>query len=81
MSRLNRLDLLVLAVLSLGLTTLPAYAYVDPGSVSIVVTAVLGAIATVGYTFRLYWGKLLIFLGMHRAAKERTKQKVGGGPR
>lgn len=31
-----------------------AYAYVDPGSGSIIVTAVLGAIAAVGYTLRKY---------------------------
>lgn len=78
MTRLNRLDLLTLAIVSLGLTTFPAYAYVDPGSVSIVVTAILGAIATVGYTFRLYWAKLLALLGIDAAAKNRAKLRDGG---
>lgn len=35
----------------------PVYAYVDPGSASVVVTAVLGVIAAAGYTARLYIAK------------------------
>ena len=35
-----------------------AYAYVDPGSGSVIVTTVLGLIAAVGYTFRKYFYKL-----------------------
>jgi hypothetical protein len=49
------------AVVALILTTTqvtPAYAYVDPGSISVVVTAILGGIAAVGYTLRVYLGQL-----------------------
>jgi hypothetical protein len=35
-----------------------ALAYVDPGSGSVIVTAILGAIAAVGYTFRKYFYKV-----------------------
>lgn len=35
-----------------------AYAYVDPGSGSVIVTTVLGLIAAIGYTFRKYFYKL-----------------------
>ncbi|MCG7394515.1 hypothetical protein MHY87_16545 [Microvirga sp. ACRRW] len=35
-----------------------AQAYVDPGSASIIVTAILGAFAAVGYTARLYVAKV-----------------------
>ena len=35
-----------------------AYAYVDPGSGSVIVTTILGLIAAVGYTFRKYFYKL-----------------------
>jgi hypothetical protein len=46
--------------LALGLAffaafTAPSYAYLDPGSASIIITAILGGIAAVGYTTRLYW--------------------------
>ena len=35
-----------------------AFAYVDPGSGSVIVTTILGLIAAVGYTFRKYFYKL-----------------------
>ncbi len=35
-----------------------AQAYVDPGSASIIVTAILGAFAAVGYTARMYMAKV-----------------------
>lgn len=35
-----------------------AHAYVDPGSGSVIVTAILGAIGAVGYTFRKYFYRL-----------------------
>ena len=34
-----------------------AFAYVDPGSGSVIVTTILGFIAAVGYTFRKYFYK------------------------
>lgn len=41
----------------------PALAYVDPGSGSVIVTAILGAIGAVGYTFRKYFYKAKKLLG------------------
>lgn len=35
-----------------------AFAYVDPGSGSVIVTSILGLIAAIGYTFRKYFYKL-----------------------
>lgn len=40
----------------------PSYAYLDPGSASIILQAILGAIATVGATIALYWKKFKEFL-------------------
>jgi hypothetical protein len=40
----------------------PAHAYMDPGSMSVIVTAVLGALAAVGYTARLYWARFKGFI-------------------
>ena len=34
-----------------------AFAYVDPGSGSVIVTSILGLIAAIGYTFRKYFYK------------------------
>ena len=35
-----------------------AFAYVDPGSGTVIVTTILGLIAAVGYTFRKYFYKI-----------------------
>lgn len=48
----------LVAALCLFAVATPAHAYMDPGSMSVIVTAVLGGIAAVGYTARLYWAKL-----------------------
>ncbi len=51
------LMLLACLISSLILPT-TAFAYVDPGSGSVIVTTILGLIAAVGYTFRKYFYKL-----------------------
>ncbi len=38
-----------------------AYAYVDPGSGSVIVTTILGLFAAVGYTIRKYYYKIRRF--------------------
>lgn len=47
----------VIAISNLLLPSV-AYAYVDPGSGSVIVTTILGFIAAIGYTFRKYFYKL-----------------------
>jgi hypothetical protein len=42
-------------VISVLLAPTPAYAYVDPGSGSVIVTTVLGFISAIAYTFRKYF--------------------------
>ena len=42
--------------------SVPAQAYVDPGSGSVIVTTILGLIAAIGYTFRKYFYKLRRFV-------------------
>lgn len=53
----------------------PAYAYVDPGSLSIVVTAILGAVAAIGYTTRLYWNRVKAFLTRFKAKHTGNKNQ------
>ena len=51
-----RLRSMVLAALGfLVLSHQPAFAYVDPGSGSVIVTTILGLVAAVGYTFRKFF--------------------------
>jgi len=46
-----------------------AFAYVDPGSGSMIVTSVLGLMAVIGYVFRKYIHKLLNILHGKKAKK------------
>jgi hypothetical protein len=50
--------LAVLAGIFLIAQAQTAQAYVDPGSAGIIVTAILGAFAAVGYTARMYMAKV-----------------------
>jgi hypothetical protein len=42
----------------------PAFAYLDPGSISLALQAILAAIAGIGATYRLWLNKLMVFLGL-----------------
>ncbi|HEX5776271.1 MAG TPA: hypothetical protein VFX95_06290 [Caulobacteraceae bacterium] len=55
------IDAAAVALILTATQAAPAYAYVDPGSVSIVITAILGGIAAVGYTLRSYFSRLKQF--------------------
>jgi len=42
-------------------TSSPAYAYIDPGTGSLIIQSIIGAIAAIGVTLKLYWHKLRVF--------------------
>lgn len=42
----------------LALTATNAHAYIDPGTGSVVTTAILGFFAAIGYTFRKYFYRI-----------------------
>lgn len=50
--------ILTVASVFLMVYTLPAYAYIDPGTGSLVIQSVIGAIAAIGLTIKLYWHKI-----------------------
>ncbi len=54
----NYFEFAVVTLTLLLLTGQQAHAYIDPGSGSIVMTAILGFIAAIGYTSRKYFYKL-----------------------
>ena len=51
-------SVLLMSVLAIVVVPAPAYAYIDPGSGTIIVTTVLGLIAAVGFTFRKFFYRL-----------------------
>lgn len=44
----------------------PAHAYLDPGSGSAILQGVLGALAAIALTLKLYWHRLLRFFGLRK---------------
>ena len=54
----------------LGWWALPAHAYLDPGTGSMLIQAVIGAIAAVGVTLRLYWYKIKLMFSSRTADQE-----------
>jgi len=56
----------LLALIVLLATAAPAYAYLDPGSGSMMVQLLLGGVAGAVVLVRLYWARLLTLLGLRR---------------
>jgi len=51
----------------------PAHAYLDPGSGSAILQGVLAAIVAVGLTVKLFWHRILKFLGIRKDQRLDTK--------
>jgi hypothetical protein len=60
--------------------TKPAYAYLDPGTGSAILQGVLGAVAAIAVILKLYWYRILRFLGLSKK-RSALEQKVKGGAR
>ena len=46
-----------------------AYGYLDPGTGSALIQGLIAAIAAIGLTLKVYWHRVLGFLGLRRTAK------------
>jgi hypothetical protein len=55
----------------------PVYAYLDPGTGSALLQGVLGAIAAIAVVTKLYWYRILRFLGLSKK-RSTLEQKVEG---
>ena len=58
--------ILLLSFISLFLTISSAHAYLDPGTGSIILQGIIGAIAAIAVALKLYWHKLLKLLGIRK---------------
>ena len=52
------LPIFTLVLLFRGFFVSEAYAYLDPGSGSVVIQMLIGALAGVGITLKIYWHKI-----------------------
>ena len=67
-------EIAVVSIMLLLVTGQEAQAYIDPGSGSIIMTAILGFIAAIGYTGRKYLYKL------KNLFKKKNTEDPGNGP-
>lgn len=75
-------------VLILGLIAAgDAHAYLDPGTGSAILQGILGGLAALAITLKLYWHRLLRFLGLRKPATgpdrndDGTPDEPGAGDR
>lgn len=55
-----------LSGLAIIMAPAPAYAYLDPGTGSIILQGLLGGLAAVAVVSKIYWHRLLMLLGLRR---------------
>jgi hypothetical protein len=53
--------------------------YLDPGSGSLIVQAVIGAMAAAGVAIKLFWHRILRFLGLKKGPKTQSDFKDKSG--
>ena len=56
-----------------GTFFIDAYAYIDPGSGSMFIQVIVGALEGVGIAMKLYWAKLKFKFSMMRASKSKNE--------
>jgi DUF1365 family protein len=49
---------------------LPSYGYIDPGTGSLIIQSIIGAIAAIGVTLKLYWHKIKLMLSRQKRTSE-----------
>jgi hypothetical protein len=59
-------DVLFLAVWFLLFLSVPAHAYLDPGSGSIILQVLLGGLAAIGVAVKIFGRRILDFFGIRR---------------
>ena len=52
----------------------PAFAYIDPGTGSAILQGILAALAAIALTAKLYWHRLLKFLGLRKDSRTSDDQ-------
>jgi len=50
-----------------------AFAYLDPGTGSMLLQVILGGVAAVGVAIKLYWHKIRVAMGFGRKADDRDE--------
>jgi len=57
------------AAILLALLAEPAFAYLDPGTGSMLLQVILGGIAAIGVALKLFWHKIRVAIGLSKKPK------------
>lgn len=63
--------------IALAIVSIPAYAYIDPGSGSMILQGLIAALAAIAVTAKLWWHRLLVLLHI----RKRTVVPTAGADR
>lgn len=69
--------ILPLIALFLVMTTGSAHAYIDPGSGSIIIQAIIGAVAAGLFTLKIYWHRLTGLFSRGKNDEGKTDESAG----
>ena len=67
---MHRPILFVLIAAALAFLALPAHAYLDPASGSMLLQAVLGGLAGIALAIKLFWHRILGFFGVRKSTED-----------
>lgn len=65
---------LATAALIYGLSSAPAYAYLDPGTGSMILQVILGGVAGAALAGRFYWHRFLVRIGVRSEKTDDREQ-------
>lgn len=68
------MKLTLLAGVTLLLFAVPAHAYLDPGSGSAILQGILGALAAIAITLKLYWHRFLRLIGLRKPTQAESEK-------
>jgi len=75
-SKISKPDVaVVLTIAALGFTQ-PAFAYLDPSTGSMILSAILGIFASLGLALKTYWYRIKNFFGGSKAEPEVKPQEA-----
>lgn len=74
---MSRLKQFLIASILFAVLAAPAYAYIDPGSGSMILQGLLAAIAAVALTAKLWWHRLLVLLGIRKRTLVEKRPPAG----
>lgn len=73
---MSKINLLLKIFIVFILFTSESYAYLDPGTGSIILQVIIGFIATTVATISIYWNKFKLFISKLFKKKEKEKKNI-----